>query len=334
MRSLYIFSLLIRTVLADWQGCITGDEKLSGKVNVVKGKETGVCLTVAIDSDNWAKPTDYRRFSFTPEADDYSRYVVDGCKSTLFEPLSNTVAWWPSHYSCIHILFYYTQPLFLFTAVLSHFLAFVKLVEPDFYSNVTAFASSQTSLSFQRKYYDKDVGIFPYLTAIIDVVDGVSSVYCFGLPETFGIECLLFPYLPVTFLDIYTRNSINHSLRFRHRHVNHLQEVKGIAWDDACVFCGKDKCLENTFDFTGSEALPQEPTKGCVLTLKECKEIHDQGGNTCDLRLYVVWTGTDKNGMYLTSSSKRFSAFSPRQIRDSFKDTLNKIKNGVSNTLN
>jgi hypothetical protein len=238
MRSIYIFALLIQTVLANWQGCITEDEQLSGKVGVVKEQDTAVCLTVAIDSDDWADPTDYRRFSFAPQADDYSRFVVDE--------------------------------------------SYMQLVQSNFYTNVTAFASSQTSLSFQRKYYEKSVGVFPYLTAIIDVVDG---------------------------------------------------EVKGIAWDDACVFCGKERCAENTFDFTGSQARPQEPTKGCFLTVKECNDIHSKGGNTCDLRLHVVWTGTDKNGIYLTSSSKRFSAFSPKQIRDSFKDALNKIKSDVSGSF-
>ena len=87
MRSLYIFALLIQTVLANWEGCITEKERSTGVSVVVKEKETAVCLTVAIDSDDWANPTDYRRFSFTPEADDYSRFVVDRCKSSLFEPL-------------------------------------------------------------------------------------------------------------------------------------------------------------------------------------------------------------------------------------------------------
>jgi hypothetical protein len=42
-------------------------------------------------------------------------------------------------------------------------------------SNVTVFASSGQSLSFVRKYYDEGVGVFPYLTAIVDVQDGVSD---------------------------------------------------------------------------------------------------------------------------------------------------------------
>lgn len=79
--------------------------------------------------------------------------------------------------SCIHIIFYINSNHYSSSLLFSLFLlAYVQLVQSNFYTNVTAFASSQTSLSFQRKYYEKSVGVFPYLTAIIDVVDGVSSV--------------------------------------------------------------------------------------------------------------------------------------------------------------
>jgi len=106
--------------------------------------------------------------------------------------------------------------------------------------------------------------------------------------------------------------------------------VKGIAWDDACIFCGANECKENTFDFTGSPAFPQEATKGCFIPVEQCAIIPGTNGrNTCDLQLNVVWTGTDKDGDYLTSSSKRFSAFNPKQIRDMLKDTLNKVKNDI-----
>lgn len=141
--------------------------------------------------------------------------------------------------------------------------------------NVTVFASSGPSLSFLRKYYDEDFGVFPYLTAIIDVEDGV---------------------------------------------------VKGIAWDDACIFCSKDRCLENTFGFDGEPAQPREPTRGCYITAAECVQLHADGRKDCDLTLYVVWTGTDKKGEYLKSSSKRKSAFSSKQMKDQLKDGLSDLK--------
>ena len=56
-------------------------------------------------------------------------------------------------------------------------LAFKSLVQDDASAqNVTVFGSSQQSVSFLRMYYEKNVGIFPHLTAVIDVKDGVSLI--------------------------------------------------------------------------------------------------------------------------------------------------------------
>lgn len=77
-----------------------------------------------------------------------------------------------------------------------------------------------------------------------------------------------------------------------------------------------------------------EPTKGCFIPAEEC--IAEGNANTgetenpCDLKLYVVWTGTDANGNYLTSSSKRFSAFNPKQVRDQLRDAFDKLKDTVN----
>mmetsp|Transcript_23239 Transcript_23239/g.33998 ORF Transcript_23239/g.33998 Transcript_23239/m.33998 type:complete len:104 (+) Transcript_23239:444-755(+) len=64
------------------------------------------------------------------------------------------------------------------------------------------------------------------------------------------------------------------------------------------------------------------PPKDATLQKNECDEIQAQGGNECDLTLYVVWTGTDVNGSYLTSSSNRFSAFNPKQVKDQMRDGI------------
>lgn len=98
--------------------------------------------------------------------------------------------------------------------------------------------------------------------------------------------------------------------------------MQGIAWDDACIFCGNDRCKQNTYRFDGSPASLREPTKGCYLTKEQCTSIHANKGTDCDLTINVVWTGTDRNGRYLTSSTNRFSAFQPKQIQDYFKDSV------------
>lgn len=56
------------------------------------------------------------------------------------------------------------------------FTAYTDLVE-NATDDITVFTSSQKGLSFQRKYFDNRYGVFPHLTAIIDVKNGVSATY-------------------------------------------------------------------------------------------------------------------------------------------------------------
>ena len=98
--------------------------------------------------------------------------------------------------------------------------------------------------------------------------------------------------------------------------------MKGILWDEACMFCSDDKCLENTLYFNGTAATLNEPTRGCYKTREECDESVRSGGNLCDLTVYVAWTGTDVDGKPMLSSNKQFSLFNPKQVQDSLKDSL------------
>lgn len=105
-------------------------------------------------------------------------------------------------------------------------------------------------------------------------------------------------------------------------------EVEGIAWDDACVFCGRKSCVENTYDFNGNQRSElKEPTKGCFMTKTECDEIISANPTSrqCDLSLFVVWTGDDKSGNVMSSSSSRFSAFAPQHIEDAWKEKLDDV---------
>jgi len=104
--------------------------------------------------------------------------------------------------------------------------------------------------------------------------------------------------------------------------------VDGIAWDDSCVFCrNSDRCEENTYDFAGKlSLLGSEKTKGCFVKKEECDELHAQGQNLCDLNVYFVWTGSDKNGRILSSSGSRWSAFPPENIPNLVEGGLGKLK--------
>jgi len=149
------------------------------------------------------------------------------------------------------------------------------------------------SLSFLRVYYDPEGSrIYPFLTAIIDVDRG---------------------------------------------------SVQGIAWDNACVFCSPDRCMENTYNFDGDLAEGLEgQSKGCYLEKKECDAFQAAKSDTCntnnqctgknctcdnecDVRVYVVWTGTDVDGNVFQSSSSRFSAFPAQRIQDRIQQLLPEI---------
>lgn len=124
------------------------------------------------------------------------------------------------------------------------------------------------SVSFQKLYYDDEEGgkIYPQLTAIIDVEEGI---------------------------------------------------VKGITWDDGCIFCKDLQCGKNTYTFKGTEAALDTPTGGCGTPESECAD--GESSTVCDIAFHVVWTGTDGEGRPFQSSAYRFSAF-PKQ---DFVDSLN-----------
>jgi hypothetical protein len=106
-------------------------------------------------------------------------------------------------------------------------------------------------------------------------------------------------------------------------------EVIGITWDDACVFCGSDKCEENTLDFNGVEATQKssgQPTKGCYITQEDCNTVVAEDSRTdCDLLIYVVWTGTDSDGKTFQSAANRFSNFPSQELQTRLQDNLPKV---------
>jgi hypothetical protein len=106
-------------------------------------------------------------------------------------------------------------------------------------------------------------------------------------------------------------------------------EVIGITWDDACVFCGSDKCEENTVDFNGVEATQKssgQPTKGCYITEEDCNVADAKNVTSCDLLVYVVWTGTDSDGKTFQSAANRFSNFPASELQTRQADNLPKAE--------
>jgi hypothetical protein len=55
-------------------------------------------------------------------------------------------------------------------------------------------------------------------------------------------------------------------------------------------------------------------SQDCSIADEDCAADPAQ----CQLTVYVSWTGTDRNGNYLTSSSRRFSLFSSYSVNSYF----------------
>jgi hypothetical protein len=112
--------------------------------------------------------------------------------------------------------------------------------------------------------------------------------------------------------------------------------VLGITWDDACVFCGSGQCKEITFNYNGiaqSQKSSGQPTKGCLVTEAECNIYESKGTPLCDVTIYVVWTGTDANGVAFQSSAFRFSQFPAQEIQDRLDQILPQGKGEESRKL-
>jgi len=104
---------------------------------VTIGQPTTVCLVLANDGD-WSTEVDYMRLNFQPIADEYSRFLVpDSFNQLVGDPDGDLSKIFPG--------------------------------------NITVHAESQSALSFQKLYYGGDEKVFPYLTAIITVNEGIVT---------------------------------------------------------------------------------------------------------------------------------------------------------------
>jgi len=83
----------------------------------------------------------------------------------------------------------------------------------------------------------------------------------------------------------------------------HLVEgkVDQITWDNGCFFCSDSDCKSNTYKYDGSKRSTVDGD--CYVQDDDCTE------SKCHVKVYVVWTGTDKDGNYLMSQQKKLSNF-------------------------
>lgn len=112
--------------------------------------------------------------------------------------------------------------------------------------------------------------------------------------------------------------------------------VTDIIWDDdSCSYCDPMYCFPNVHDFNGNiipslgkSCFKQDST--CTFTTSNTTKVNGQLVTTtfpatstlCELNVYVVWSGTDANGITFKSDSFRFSRMSGDQLK-TFADTKN-----------
>jgi hypothetical protein len=127
--------------------------------------------------------------------------------------------------------------------------------------------------------------------------------------------------------------------------------VSDIAWDDGCFFCPEntEECAFSAYSVNGTGAILDPSLRGCRKTSGECyPDSYTTAGTNatssaattdvnatlvdggCDLKVFVTFTGTDRNGMYLRSAGKRFSRYRQFGIATAYQSAINLANEGAN----
>lgn len=120
-------------------------------------------------------------------------------------------------------------------------------------------------------------------------------------------------------------------------------KVTDIGWDDGCFFCAEntDECMHTGLDTNYTAEIPSVDFRGCRKSHTECYPDTMPVANStdanvtlaqtgCDLKVFVTWTGTDKNGQFLRSASKRFSRYRQFGIATLYQSAINLANEGMN----
>lgn len=93
--------------------------------------------------------------------------------------------------------------------------------------------------------------------------------------------------------------------------------VGSFVWDNGCSGCAPSRCMAgsesyNVEDFTPGASMFKQGT--CGKAREDC--IGNQ--NACDLKIFVTWAGTDKQGRNLLSAGTRLSKLAGPTLRSLF----------------
>jgi len=96
--------------------------------------------------------------------------------------------------------------------------------------------------------------------------------------------------------------------------------ISSFAWDNGCQGCGPSNCMASsqTLDMANGKASDAKLSQGaCGQEVSRCTD----GSPTCDLKIFVTWAGTDKNGRNALSAGMRLSKFTGSTL-SSLYDTM------------
>eukprot|EP00736_Rhodelphis_marinus_P014070 Rmarinus@m.23374 len=89
-------------------------------------------------------------------------------------------------------------------------------------------------------------------------------------------------------------------------------EVDSVLWDEGCFTCSDDECLDDN----------------CLLDT--CDHLDDGADNSnrdqCNVKIYLAWTGTDKDGNIMLSEGFTFSKFNAYAVDGFWDDAATKAK--------
>jgi hypothetical protein len=136
--------------------------------------------------------------------------------------------------------------------------------------------------------------------------------------------------------------------------------VSSVAFDEGCFFCAENtpQCDYNALHANLSQTIYDRDLKGCSLSQAACYPASFSAaalaGNAsaaaaaaanatlaaaanatapaspCDLRLYVVWSGSDAKGNGLLSANKRFSRYRQFNVATAYQSALNAADTATS----
>nr|CCA20136.1 conserved unknown protein putative [Albugo laibachii Nc14] len=173
-------------------------------------------------------------------------------------------------------------------------------INNEFRAVFTPTADKFSVISIRESWNDSRIGGNPEGASV-----SVSSLGNRTLYKRYAHENVRFPYLTAII-------SVKQGL------------VQGVTWDDGCFFCSRDACLPNLYSSITNTSL-QLPHQGfsCYTNTSICNDTV----SACDLTIYIGWTGTDKDGNYLSSAGLRMSQFQ----KFSFASYYSSIKTSLSN---